>query len=64
MNKHAIIRVLAYLGHYDLISREEVHDKILDNAKSGRKGLTKEEITDKGLNIYPKSGIKIDVLIE
>ncbi|WP_142384710.1 hypothetical protein [Bacillus sp. M6-12] len=38
--------------------------QILDNAKYKRKGLTKEEIIEKGLNIYPKSGIQIDSLLD
>ena len=64
MNKQSIIRVLAYLEHFDFISGERVRNDILDRAKSERKGLTRKEITEKGLNIYPNSGIKIDTLIE
>ena len=65
MNKHAIIQVLEYVNHFDLfISLARVKKYVLDNAKLKRKELTKKEIIEKGLNIYPKSEIKIDDLIE
>lgn len=65
MNKNAIIRVLEYVNQFNLfISLERVKDYILHSAKSNRKGLTKDEIIEKGLNIYLKTGISIDSLLE
>jgi hypothetical protein len=65
MNKYAMIQVLEYVSHFNLfIPLNRVRKQILDNAKYKRKGLTKEEIIEKGLNIYPTSGIQIDSLLD
>ncbi|MEK5105043.1 hypothetical protein MKX83_24180 [Cytobacillus sp. FSL M8-0252] len=65
MNKHAIIKVLQELSYYNrFTSLDSARANILNEARRRRKGLTKEEIIQKGLNIYPKQGINIDKLIE
>ncbi|PAE87760.1 DUF6012 family protein [Shouchella clausii] len=68
MNKHAIIRALEALNpasiHTHSISLDQVTRRILDGAKLKRKALSKQEITKYGLNIYPKSGVRVEDLID
>lgn len=64
ISNNAVIQVLEYMNHFVSISLKRLRESVLHNAKSNRKGLTREKIIEKGLNIYPKTGIQIDTLIE
>jgi hypothetical protein len=65
MKKEPIVYILQELSHFvSPVKEEQVRKSILENTKEKRKGLTKEEILEKGLHIYEKRGVSVDQLIE
>ncbi|MGG3662983.1 hypothetical protein [Bacillus gobiensis] len=64
MNQEAIIRILQELSYFsNPLMEANIKRKILLHYKEKRKGLTKEEIIEKGLDIYEKKGTTFDSLL-
>lgn len=64
MNEKTAIHVLRELGYFPRFMPESrIRESVLDYCKQKRKGLTKEEILEKGLNIFEKRETSIDKLI-
>lgn len=62
--KMQILRLLQKLSYYSSpIGEERIIEEVLRDAKTGREGLSKNEIAEKGLNIYEKRGVSIADLI-
>lgn len=65
MKNKQMIHVLKELSHFSApVSEQLVRKCVLENTKNGRKGLTKDEVLERGLNIYEKRDRSIDSLIE
>lgn len=65
MTNNYIIHLLKELTDFSVpVSELQIRKSVLENTKTERQGLKKEEILEKGLNIFEKRTKSIDSLIE
>lgn len=65
MKNNHMIHLLKQLSHFSRpVSELRIRKSVLENTKNERKGLKKDEILERGLNIYEKRAKSIDLLIE
>lgn len=64
MNINSILYVLQELSHFSsFLEESRIKERVLHTCKVKRKGLTKEEIEKRGLNIYEKRGVSIHSIL-
>ncbi|MFZ3397716.1 hypothetical protein LCS82_09735 [Vibrio harveyi] len=56
-------KLLEWLWPYGSFGIDSLHETYYRYVKNKRKGLTKAEIKEKSLDIYPKTGMQIDTII-
>lgn len=64
MESKEMIHLLKELNVFSMpVSEQRIRKSVLEYAKKERKGLSKDEVIDRGLNLYEKRGKSIDSLI-
>lgn len=60
---HYASKLLEWLWPYGSFGINSLHDSYYRHVKNKRKGMSKAEIKERSLDIYPKSGMQIDTII-